>query len=340
VHWFDDGRASTLVNHFNRYFREIVGGRSVDCFPQGLHPCKVIGNNFLKGVDAYHKIRSALMLRFMDDIYIFDNDRRIVEDDFLAIQRYLGEKGFSLNAEKTEFGEGPLQTKSTIDDVKVQLLELRRAALEAEYGKLNQADADEKAEETEPLTEEQLEYLTDMLKNDEIEESDAELVLSVIGERAEDNVETLVEYLRRFPALARTVYGTVDQVKDKNELAAGVLGIIKDTTDPLTEDQLFWIEKLTEDYLLFTNQCTELLEGLYMHPAGTDLTKAKLLEIPHAALNDMRDSYLKGGLSGWLAWAGAMGSRNLAKTKRNHLLKYFGKASPMNEIIQKCVRDI
>lgn len=126
---------------------------------------------------------------------------------------------------------------------------------------------------------------------------------------------------------------------DKDELAAALLIIAKEK-HPLTEDQLFWMVKITEDYLLKTNQCSELLEVLYVHPAGTELTKAKVLEIPHAALNDMRDEYLKGGRSDWLAWSSAMGSRGLAKGKRNHLLKYYGKASPMNEIIQQCVRQI
>src|SRR5229473_5179966 len=31
VFWFDDGRDETTVRDFGRYFREIVGGRSVDC---------------------------------------------------------------------------------------------------------------------------------------------------------------------------------------------------------------------------------------------------------------------------------------------------------------------
>lgn len=340
VFWFDDGRKTGLVNEFGRYFREIVGGRSVDCLPQGLHPCKVIGNNFLKSVDTYHRIRSALMLRFMDDIYLFDNDRRVIEEDFLIIQRYLGDRGFSLNAEKTEIDEGQLHTKATIDDVKVQLLEMRRETLEAEYGELLQANPEEEAEETEPLTEEQLEYLTTLIASDEIDESDAELVLAVIGGRAENNVETLLDYLRRFPALSRSVYAALDEVHNKDTFGEGLLAMAKNTAGPLTEDQLFWMAKLAEDYLLSTPNANELLEALYAHPAGTDLTKAKLLEIPHTSLNDMREPFLKGGRSDWLAWTSAMGSRNLAKGKRNHLLKYFGKASQMNNIIQQCVSAI
>jgi hypothetical protein len=95
VHWFDDNRSNKSVDEFGRYFREIVGGRSVDCLPQGLHPCKVIGSDFLKGLDAYLRVRSALTLRFMDDILLFDNQLSVIESDFLAVQRYLGDRGFS-----------------------------------------------------------------------------------------------------------------------------------------------------------------------------------------------------------------------------------------------------
>ena len=84
----------------------------------------------------------------------------------------------------------------------------------------------------------------------------------------------------------------------------------------------------------------DLLDALHTHPAATELTKAKILEIPRPDLNDMRDEYLKGGRSDWLAWCAAVGSRQLAKGKRNHLLKYFGKASAMNEIVGGCVRDM
>jgi len=129
------------------------------------------------------------------------------------------------------------------------------------------------------------------------------------------------------------------QVEDLSEFATGVLRVAREK-NPLTEDQLFWMAKIAEDHLLDSDKCPELLERLYTHDAATQLTKAKVLEIPHVAMNDMRDEFLKGGRSDWLAWSSAIGSRELAKSKRNHLLKYFGKASPMNAIIGGCVRQI
>ena len=274
----------------------------------------MIGADFLKSIDAYYRIRSALMIRFMDDIFIFDDNRDILEEDFLAVQRFLGERGFSLNAEKTLWGEGPLVTKTTIDDVKVQLLEMRREALEAEYGELVTSHPEQEAEEIEPLTDEQLEYLKSLLAEDDIDEADAELVLAVIGERATDHLQQLVEFMERFPALARSVYGVAKQVGDISAFAGALLKVAK-TKHPLTEDQLFWMAKIAEDHLLASNECVKLLQKLYTHPAATELTKAKVLEVPHVALNDVREKFLKGGRSDWLAWAAAMGTRQI--TNRN-----------------------
>lgn len=340
VVWFDDGRKTKgEVDEFGRYFREIVGGRSVDCLPQGLHPCKMIGADFLKNVDAYHKLQCTQMLRFMDDIYLFDDDYEVLEEDFLLLQRYLGDRGFSLNPEKTTWGEGPLQAKATIDEVKIQLLELRRSALEWEYGELHQVGAEVAAEETEPLTEEQIDCLMGLLDRDEITEEDAELVLSLIGKRAEDELEQLIGIFERFPALARSVYAVAGHIGDKAELCTQLLRIAKEKR-ALTEDQLFWAAKIVEDHLGHLNGTLTLLATLHSHPASTDLTKAKVLEIPRADLDDMRDAYLKGGRSDWLAWCSAVGSRLVAKRKRNHLLKYYGKGSATNEIIASCIRGM
>ncbi|MYN68502.1 MAG: RNA-directed DNA polymerase [Acidobacteria bacterium] len=337
VFWFDAGRNAKEVEKFGRYFREIVGGRSVDCLPQGLHPCKMIGADFLKRVDAHHRLKCALMLRFMDDMYLFDDDYEVLQEDFLLLQRYLGDRGLSLNAEKTTSGEGPLQAKTTIDEVKIQLLELRRAALEWEYGQLHQVGAEATAEKTEPLTEEQTEYLKELLDEDEIDEEDAELVLSLVGERAEDALDQLIGIFEDFPALARSVYAVAGHIGDKTELCAQ-LGRIAKERRALTEDQLFWATKIAEDYLGSSHETLELVARLHSHPASTDLTKAKVLEIPWADLDDMREEYLKGGRSDWLAWSSAIGTRRVARMKRNQLLKYYGKASPMNQIVAGCVR--
>jgi hypothetical protein len=44
VRWLEDaGAGESDVQDFGRFLREIMGGRSVDCLPQGLYPAKMIG---------------------------------------------------------------------------------------------------------------------------------------------------------------------------------------------------------------------------------------------------------------------------------------------------------
>ena len=82
--------------------------------------------------------------------------------------------------------------------------------------------------------------------------------------------------------------------------------------------------------------------ALYDHPNATDISKAKILEIPEKrfGLPDLRDEKLRSGHSDWPAWAAAVGSRAHPKGQRNHLLKYFRKCSPMNRLIGEFVERV
>ena len=89
---------------FGQFLREINAGMSIDCFPQGLYPAKVIGNWFLSFIESSMKLKSSAIIRFLDDIYFFSNDKSCVYEDILILQHILGGHALSLNAEKTMFG--------------------------------------------------------------------------------------------------------------------------------------------------------------------------------------------------------------------------------------------
>jgi hypothetical protein len=40
------------------------------------------------------------MVRFMDDIYLFDNSERVLTEDYQTVQKLLGEKALSVNTAK------------------------------------------------------------------------------------------------------------------------------------------------------------------------------------------------------------------------------------------------
>jgi len=110
----------------------------------------------------------------------------------------------------------------------------------------------------------------------------------------------------------------------------------------VTEYQLFWFGMMAEDYLLKTSKAGSLLMSLYDHQNATDISKEKNLKIPEKrfGLPDLRAEQLRSGHSDWLAWAAAVGSRAHPKGQRNHLLKYFRKCSPMNQLIGQFVEKV
>jgi hypothetical protein len=337
VQWMGDvGTSSDDVEHFAQFLRETNGGRSVDCLPQGIHPCKLIGSEFLKFIDNSMRLRSQLLLRFMDDFYVFSDDEDLINTDFVLIQQILGEKGLSLNPAKTAYEEEQRDIAGEVDEMKVSLLKVRRFVIEVS----GEAFEDEEVQH-ESLSEEQVEYLLNLLKNPDIEESDAELVLVLLRDYGEDVLSSLSGFLHRFPGLSRNVFHFARHVEDR-ELLAEVVHEFTSKGGYATEDQLFWMAKLAEEYLSRTPDYRDILLSIYQHPNATDISKAKILEIPEQrfGMPELRHDHLRVGKSDWLSWSSAVGSRGANRMSRNQLLTYFGKASPMNRLIADCVMSI
>lgn len=337
--WFseEDSRLAD-ADGIGLFFRQINAGRSVDCLPHGLAPCKIIGSQFLRFVDNSNRVRSELLLRFMDDFYLFSDDLEKITGDFELIQRLLGDKGLSVNSAKTSLGpiELLLESLSDVDTIRLSLLRMRSQAIEA-----SGADADDDDNGVIDLNDEQKEYLYDLLRNPEIEEDDAELVLSIMRDESSDVLQYIEPFIVRFPNLARNIHRFCAFVEDKEELSQTIHSLLE-TKEYLTEYQLFWIAKTVEDYLLATDPVGEILGQLFEHPNSSAIPKAKVLEIPESrfGMRDLREEQLRTGKSDWLAWAAAMGSREMPRARRNHLLGYFSNGSSMNRLISDCVKSL
>lgn len=340
VSWFERyGAPDRDAQELGRFLREINAGRSVDCLPQGLYPAKMIGNAFLTDVDAAARLRSAAMARFMDDFYLFDDDANVVRDDFLLVQRLLGSRGLNLNPKKTRFGRDQDDVTTlhrTVDEIKVRLLRRRRASIRASAGPFE--DAPEPAE---PLTDEEREYLLSLLHGDSLDEEDAELVLTLMGEHSEDVLEFLPSIIARFPNLAKRLFFFCDYVQDREGLAEVVRASLRGDA-VTTEFQLFWLAWIAEVYLLRTAHGGEILQALFEAGPATTISKSRVLEIPERrwGLGDLREEQLRTAQSGWLTWAAAIGSRAEPPRRRNHLLGYMANASPLNRLVADCVRAL
>jgi hypothetical protein len=284
------------------------------------------------------KLKADLSLRFMDDFYLFSDSEETINADFVVVQQLIGEKGLSVNPAKTSYeGASGEDISNQIDAIKVGLLKARRIIIEVSG--LEFAGEDEDEEKV--LSEEQTEYLLNLLKDPDVEESDAELVLVLLRDHGEDVLSQLDGFLRRFPGLSRNVYHFAKDVEDKEELAQVIHSFVSDEAYA-TEDQLFWMAKLSEEFLGDTGRFRDILWSIYQHPNATDISRSKILEIPEQrfGMPEMRDEHLRVGRSDWPAWSSAVGCRSAPRISRNHSLTYFGKASPMNRLIAECVASI
>ena len=332
--WFSElGASDEDAEGLGQLLRQINSGRSIDCLPQGLYPTKMIGNDFLRFVDNYHELQCDQFVRFMDDIYLFSNSETAISDDFLVIQRILGEKGLSINPQKTQRDSpGHVNMDREIDAVKKTLLKRRRLVVTAGY------EEDEKIVKEvmrkSPLNNAELKYITSLLEQPNIEEEDAELILTIMGDHAQRVEKRLPYIIATYPNLTKNVYNFCAGVSDKELIADMILTVAKNGRR-LMEFQLFWFCAILEEYLMQSTKASALISLLFNHVSATSITKAKILEIPDLrfGLPELRHEFLVSGQSDWLAWSSAVGSRLLKPTSRNHRLKYFGNSSQMNHLI-------
>ncbi len=336
VAWFSNiARSEDDAVFFDKYLKQTNSGRSIDCLPHGLYPAKMVGAHYLSFVENGSRLSSDLTLRFMDDIYVFSDSRSEVVSDFISLQRMLGDKGLSVNPSKTKLG------RVTEVDVEERIDALRESLLERRSFIVTGSGADFGPEEggDDTLTADESEYLMDLLKNPDIEEEDAELVLALMRDHSSDVLGNLEDFLRRFPNLSKSIFHFCLHVDDKADLLSVVKSLM-DSKPELTEFQLFWLAKMFEEYLLNETGAAEIVHRLYEHPNATDISRAKLLEIKDRrfGLAELREEHLRTGQSGWLSWASAVGTRVESKKNRNHILEYFANGSTLNRLIAQCVQ--
>jgi hypothetical protein len=331
------GWADTDCEALGQFLRESNAGRSIDCLPHGLHPCKVLGSEFLRFIDNSYKVRSSVGIRFLDDIHFFDNSERTLLSDLVTLQELLGEKGLSLNDSKTEFGaSSDVDLPKQVDEMKRTLLQIRRRALIVS-GEAVEIESSVQV----PLNSDQIGYLLNLLGTPEIEESDAELVLVLLRDHAEAVFPKMLDVLSKFPGLTKNLYHYARLATDPSGLDELVETFLQDSPNA-TEYQLFWLAKVAEDFLAKSPRFGDILMAIFEHPKATIISRAKVLEIPDRrfGLPELREEVLRSARSDWEAWAAATGARCQSPAGRNHLLAYFGKGSPLNSLVAECVRSL
>ncbi|MBU3845818.1 MAG: RNA-directed DNA polymerase [Candidatus Acinetobacter avistercoris] len=342
-HWFTSkGVSETDSIFFGQFFREINSGRSVDFMPHGIYPSKMIGNEFLKYIDLNHELKSSKIIRFMDDFILFDNDQNVLKKDFIKIQKLLGSKGLNINPAKTSLNSEYQEVSSTLSSVKQALMAvIPTDGLDDLVSGVEVNDQQQLEQAALALNATQIEQLLNLLKDNQIEEEDAELILSFLKDYSDNLLIVLPDILKKFPNLIKQVYSVSLRITDK-ELLANVLLEHLESEHLFLEYELFWLGKLVEDCLLDVSSIGKLLMKIYELSNNYKIAQAKILEIPvnNFGLKEIRLDYLKTGQSDWLAWSSAIGLRGLQAAERNYNLDYFSKASPINFLIASCVKKL
>ena len=330
-HWFTSKQVGETDSiFFGQFCREINSGRSVDFMPHGIYPSKMIGNEFLKYIDLNHELKSSKIIRFMDDFILFDNDQNVLKKDFIKIQKLLGSKGLNINPAKTSLNYEYQEVSSTLSTVKQALM-----AVIPTDGLNNLVSGVEVSDQ------QHSEQTALALSEVQIEEEDADLILSFLKDYSDNLLIVLAEILKKFPNLIKQVYSVSLRITDK-ELLANVLLEHLESEHLFLEYELFWLGKLVEDCLLDVSLIGKLLMKIYELSNSYKIAQAKILEIPvnDFGLKEIRLDFLKTGQSDWLAWSSAIGLRGLPVAERNYNLDYFSKASPINFLIASCVKKL
>ncbi len=162
-----------------------------------------------------------------------------------------------------------------------------------------------------------------------------------MGEKGEDVIQYLKTFFDKYPNLSKKVFYFCKNIEDKQSLALLIKNHLDDS-DIITEEQLFWFAKISEEYLQHTDEYRSILIKLLEHPSATVISKAKVLEIAdnRFGLPDFKEQWLRIGSADWLSWASAVGTRSMTKNNRNHMLKYFGNVSQMNHLIANTVSKL
>ncbi|WP_238456730.1 antiviral reverse transcriptase Drt5 [Desulforamulus aeronauticus] len=312
---------------FGQFLREGNGGRSINCFPQGVYPAKVVGNFFLKFIEESRELWSPAIIRFLDDIFLFSNSKKTLEQDIIRIQIIIGKYALSLNTDKTKFGSRASDFEERkLDNIKKSLLKKREKI----------KNYDEEAQEdqvTIELNPDEVEYLVWLIQEKNVTEEDVELALSLLkeDEYQANRLSDLV--LTKYPGLIKNLYQLVNEIRDEGQIWESITNKLK--TKFIQEYELFWITRMIIDLYKFDGQSAEILLRIFNHPSATTIVKSAILEITENeyGLFELKDTYLKNFPSGIQATSAIVGLSKLEKAKRNQIYKYAGKASPTMNVL-------
>ncbi|WP_244665166.1 hypothetical protein [Candidatus Symbiopectobacterium sp. 'North America'] len=150
----------------------------------------------------------------MDDFTLFDNDINVLNSDFIKIQQLLGQVSLNVNPSKTFFDNSVGDVKDTLSQIKASLKEIV-----TEYEEIPTASGVELVEMNieviKNLDITQVNALIELLKDENLEEADADLILGFLRTHNDSLLSQIPMLLTRFPNLIKHIYTVCSGIRDK-----------------------------------------------------------------------------------------------------------------------------
>ena len=282
-------------------------------------------------VENSRELKSEVIIRFLDDFYFFSNRYATLEQDVLAAQHLLADHALYLNSEKTRLGSSEAGFfEHNLDDLKKSLLEKREQS----------RNYDEDDTLSIELADEEADYLSSLLEQEEVAEEDVELALSLLqdDDTQVDNLLSLV--FNRYPHLMKNLHRLFGKINDPDlgeyfteDFWWKLEERLKESA--LTEFELFWLVRLIIDQYLLDRNVADMLLRTYSHPSATPIVKSAVLEIRSNDFGfaELKERQLREAPSGILGIAAAFGFRSMEKARRNQCYQYVSKHSKFMQVI-------
>ncbi|WP_216591944.1 hypothetical protein, partial [Streptomyces brasiliscabiei] len=191
----------------------------------------------------------------------FHDNPEVLWQDFTRIQQLLGQYGLNINPSKTYFEKNLSGVEETLTKLRESLIEIVEEIKEVHTASsVELVEVETEIEST--LTNDQVNALLGLLKDEALEESDADLILSFLRSHSNSILEHIPALLRRFPNLAKHIYAVCGTISEKPDLSAILLDYLNQEAFFL-EYQLFWLTCIVEDHLMGHGCYGELLIKLY-----------------------------------------------------------------------------
>ncbi len=333
VQWVEKNVSVPESVQFGRFLRELNAGESVNCFPQGVHPAKTLGNFYLSFIESTGELTSPALTRFLDDTYFFSDSQAALERDVVVLQQILGGHSLCLNSSKTGFGSKRSDfDEHRLDDIKKKLLEKREGAVSGDADAADEAEVELDAAE--------IDYLKSLIKDPSVAEEDVELGLSLLREEEESFHELAVLVFASYPHLVKSLYRYLRSVGSGAELRAIISKRLREAF--LTEFELFWIARMVIDKMKMSQDTVELLNVVLGHPCATSVVKAAILEVEENGfgLEDIKVKHLRDSPGNVVGMSALAGIRGLTKSKRNYLCGYVENTSQYMEVLADIVKSM